>query len=52
MFLTSPLYQTIAVFGGVIYGVLYLVNSVSQGVASTKEAYVVRSSFYALGDRD
>ncbi|KAF4588062.1 hypothetical protein EYR38_010023 [Pleurotus pulmonarius] len=32
------LFATIAVFGGIIYGVLYLVNSVSQGVASTKEA--------------
>ncbi|KAJ8473761.1 hypothetical protein ONZ45_g4987 [Pleurotus djamor] len=32
------LFATISVFAGIIYGVIYVVNSVSQGVASTKEA--------------
>ncbi|KAE9401231.1 hypothetical protein BT96DRAFT_918970 [Gymnopus androsaceus JB14] len=34
-FILSP--KTIAVFGGIIYGILYVMGSVSEGVKSTKD---------------
>lgn len=38
----TPPPQTIGVFGGTIYGVVYMVSQISEGVKSTKEKYVSR----------
>jgi hypothetical protein len=38
------------ILGGLVYGIIYIVNSVNEGLSSTKESYADTVSFLIYSD--